>query len=167
MVSYWQRGDSAKAKVTHGDDGSYKMEIQGEKHLYPGFPRGHVLTKTLAGLKHKVKNLVFNQVFAEIQKMADEMQYDMVPDEKCAPAVREIARMFDELHEMEIVPDMKGRIKLIKKVVIFFLQEDDAYRFRAQHFLANINQKKVALSEADKYYARGKWWKVDHDKYDY
>lgn len=166
-VSYYKHGEFARARLKNAEDGSLQMEIKGEKYPFAGFPRGHVLVGPLAKLKNKVKNMVFNQVFEEIEKMSNEMQYDMLPPERCAPAVREIHRVMDKLENMEIVDDMKGRIRLIKKVLTFFLQEDDAYRFRAQYFLSQIDQKKVALSKSDKYYARGKYWKTDYDRFDY
>ena len=166
-VNYYKTQEFARARLVNAKDGSLQMEIKGEKYPFAGFPRGHVLTGPLANLKKKVKDMVFNQVFDEISKMTEEMKHDILPDEKCAPAIREMARVFDKLENMEVVEDMKGRIRLIKKVLIFFLQEDDAYRFRAQYFLSEIDQKKVALSKADKYYARGKYWKTDYDQFDY
>src|SRR3990167_8565576 len=110
MVSYWLRGDSARARVLNAEDGSIQMEIEGEKYKYPGFPRGHVLTGKLADLKHKIKNMVFNQAFAEIEKMAEDSKYDMAPKEKMVPALRHIYETFEKLEEMEVVPDMKARI---------------------------------------------------------
>ena len=166
-VNYYKTQEAARARLVTAEDGSLKMEIKGEKYAFNGFPRGHVLTGPLANLKKKVKDLVFNQVFEEISKMTEEMKHDILPDEKCAPAIREMARVFDKLEHMEIVEDMKGRIRLIKKVLIFFLQEDDAYRLRAQYFLSEINQNKVKLDKSDKYYARGKYWKVDYDRFEY
>lgn len=163
MVEYWKRGDSARAKIVNDSDGSMKMQIEGEKYLYPGFPRGNVLTGGLATLKHKIKNAVFNEVFEEMQKHL----HEALPPEKMIPFVRELLRVFELIEEAEVVPDMKARIRLIKKVVCFFLQEDDAYRFRAQWGLEHLNFKKCKLSKADKYYFRGKYFKVDHDKFDY
>lgn len=167
MVKYFLTQDSARAKVLQDKDGALKMEIEGEKYLFPGFPRGPVLTGPLAKLKHKVKNMVFNQVFAELETMAKDMNADMVPEEKMVPAVRELHRVLQELENAEVVDDMKGRIRLIRKVVCFFLQEDDAYRFRYQWVMERLDMKKVKLSKADKYYFRGKYFKVDHDKFDY
>ncbi len=166
-VQYYKTGEFAKARLLNAKDGSLQMEIKGEKYPFAGFPRAHVLTGPLAALKHKIKNMVFNQVFEEIDKMAKEYNSEMLPPEKMCPAVREMHRVMDDLENMEVVDDMKGRIKLIKKVLTFFLQEDDAYRFRAQYFLSHIDQSKVKLSKSDKYYARGKYWKVDADHYDY
>ncbi len=166
-VKYWNWGQGVKAKVGYAEDGSYKMDVQGEDYAYPGFPRGHVLTGPLAKLKHSVKNMVFNQVFAEIEKMAKEYSSDMMPPEKMAPAVRELWRCLDRLENAEVVDDMKKRIHLIKIVMTFFLQEDDAYRFRWQWLMEHLDIKKVKLSEADKYYFRGKYFKVDHDLFDY
>ena len=167
MVEYWKRGETARAKVTHGTDGSLKMQIEGEKYMLPGFPRGHVLTGSLAQLKHSVKNMVFNQVYAELEKMAGDMSADMIPPEKMAPAVRELWRAMEDLENAEVVPDMKARIRLIRKVICFFLQEDDAYRFRWQWLMERIDIKKVRLTKEDKYFFRGKYFKVDHEYFDY
>jgi hypothetical protein len=167
MVGYWKRAETVKAKVTKAEDGSYQMLMEGEKYPFPGFPRGHVLFGPLAKLKHSVKNLVFNQVFAELDKMADEMKADMLPPERMAPAVRELYRVLDELENAEVVGDMKGRIRLIKRVLTFFLQEDDAYRFRWQWAMERLDMSKVKLSKADKYFFRAKWFKVDNDKLEY
>lgn len=167
-VQYWKHpGGAARARLTHGKDGALQMEIEGEKYPMAGFPRGHVLTGPLASLKHKVKNMVFNQVFEELSKMESEHSADMLPAEQLAPAVRELYRVLDLMEHAEIVPDMKGRIRLIKKVLTFFLQEDDAYRFRFQWAMERLDMKKIKLSKADKYYFRGKYFKVDHDLFDY
>ena len=162
-VGYWKRSTSERARVVKGKDGSIQMEIVGEKEALPGFPRGHVLSGPLAKVKHKIKNAVFNEVFAEMDKYG----HDVIPPEKMAPAVRELWRVLEDLEHAEVVPDMKGRIKLIRRVICFFLQEDDAYRFRWQWAMERMNMKKVKLSKADKYYFRGKYFKVDHDKFDY
>ena len=166
-VSYFKRSTAARARVIKGEDGSLQMDIQGEKYPFPGFPRGHVLTGPLAKIKKSIKDMVFNQVFAQLQKMADEHSADMLPPEKCAPAVRELNRVLQDLENAEVVEDMKARIRLIKKVLTFFLQEDDAYRFRYQWVMERLDMNKVKLSKADKYYFRGKYFKVDHDKFDY
>lgn len=163
MVEYWKRKDTARAKVFRDEDGSIKMQIEGEKYAYPGFPRGHVLYGSLASLKKKIKNAVFNEVFAEMQKALP----DMIPPEKMAVSVRELWRVLEDLENAEVVPDMKGRISLIKKVLCFFLQEDDAYRLRWQWAMEKLNMNKIKLSKADKYYMRGKYFKVDHDRWDY
>lgn len=164
MVKYWKRGDCAKARKVEAPDGSYRMEIEGEKRMYPGYPRGHVLSGTLAKFKNKLKNQVFNHVFRELDKVVSESGSDMLPVEHMMPAVRHMYETFEKLEDCEIVPDMKDRIRLVKRVMCWFFQEDDAYRFRAQLFLDLIDQKKVRLSKDDLYFARGKYWKPDRYK---
>lgn len=175
-VQYWKTGDKARAKVVEKPDGSYGMEIEGEKETYPGFPRGHVLLGSFARMKKDLKNMILNQAFAAMEKAYADSKTDMLPPEKMVPAVRHIWDTFTKLEDCEIVPDMKARIALIKKVLCQVIQEDDAYRFRAQLFLELIEQDKVKLSKADKYYARGKYWRPDRyiklfgkvfDKYEY
>lgn len=167
QVSYWKRSGVAKAKVFENKDGSQAMEIEGEKYPFPGVPRGHVLTGSLAKLKQTVKNRIFNEVFAELGQMAEDMKNDMLPPEKMVPPIRELWRVMQELEDAEVVPDMKARIRLIKIIMTFFFQEDDAYRFRFQWILPRLNMKKIKLSRADKYYFRAKYFKVDHDLFDY
>lgn len=166
-VNYWKKQDAQLAKVTHDATGGLQMEIKDEKYPFPGFPRGHILLGPLAKLKHTMKNMVFNQAFAELEKMANEMQADMLPPDKMAPAVKELNRVLELVENAEVTGDMKARIRLIRRVITFFLQEDDAYRFRWQWAMEHLDMKKVRLSKADKYYFRGKYFKVDHDRYDY
>ena len=161
QVKYWRHNDTARAKVVTQKDGSAGMVIEGEKEVMSSFPRGYLLTGPIATMKHYIKNAVFNSVFAEIEKMVAAGKYDLAPIEKMHPAIREIDATLGRLEEMEVVSDMKARIKLIRKVFRTILGEDDAYRLRAQAFLELIDQKKVRLSKADRYFARGKYWKVD------
>lgn len=167
MVSYWKEKEGVRAKITHARDGSLQMELEGEKYPFPALPRGPVLNSSIGKLKHTIKNMIFNAAWAEIEKVMSKSEMDMMPIHKCAPAIREIARVLDKMVEMEISDDMKGRMRLLRNVIVFIFQEDDAYRFRAQYFLSNLNQRKIKLSKADKYYARGKYWKVDLDRFDY
>ena len=121
----------------------------------------------LAKLKSKIKNRMLNEVFQEIEEMTKDMEASMLPPDKMAPSVREIDRVLRLLEDAEVVEDMKARIRLVRKVVTFFLQEDDAYRFRMQWAFERLDPKKMKLSKADKYYFRGKYFKVDHDIFDY
>ncbi len=146
----------ARAKLVTLDDGAYAMKIEGEKYPLYGFPRGPVLFGALARLKHLGKNLIFNEswrlleegktneevmnylksvalpvIFQEIQKN----KYDMFPPEKLCPAVKELWRALSVI---------EGRIdndnfKNFKQGLTFFLQEDDAYRFRFQWLSKYIN----------------------------
>src|SRR3990167_3364784 len=109
MVSYWKNTEMTQAKLIEGKDGSYQMAVKGEKYALPGFPRGHVLNGPVAAIKSKVKNMVFNQVFAELEKMSKDANADMLPPEKMAPAVREFYRVLDLVENAEVVEDMKAR----------------------------------------------------------
>lgn len=149
MVSYWKTKDSVMAKVTLAKEGHNVMWMEGEKYPFPGFPRGVLLYGGLSKLKHNVKNLVFNDIWAmlenrrgitscvkhlkevalpQIFEILESQKYDMVPPHKMVPVVKEIWRA------LTIVEEKMGseRIKKCKEVLTFVLQEDDAYRFRFQ-----------------------------------
>lgn len=244
MVKYWQwKRDAALARVFKDKDGSYRMEIQGEDHVYPGFPRGHLLLSSLSKLKHECKNQFFNWAWAQLEEgvpskdiigslkgrvlnslitLSDSFKFFMVPYEKMVPPVKELWRAFEVIENKY----PSKRLSLLKKMLCFILQEDDAYRFRVQwlfnyfrftrkkdyvkrfeyalermqhaevvedmklrirllrrilmliledekvkkmftELFHELDWKKMRLSKADTYYFRGKYFKVDFEKYDY
>lgn len=257
MVQYWKTGDNARAKLVILADGAYAMVIEGEKYPLYGFPRGPVLFGPVARLKYLVKNLIFNQIWElleekktneeimsyvknaaipEILKEIEKNKYDMFPYERMCPFAKELWRTLTEV-EKQIPGDIaRQQFEILKKGITFFLQEDDAYRFRVQwvakfinpkawwrkiwyfgkvysfekelgavlNFLENseividmklriklikrilfvfledkefgelinkvikeLNWKKLYLSKSDRYFFRGKYFKVDNDKFDY
>lgn len=156
MVSWWKFKEAVQAKVTTAKDGSYIMWMEGEKYPFPGYPRGHLIVNPdgtfapYSRLKHTIKTLVFNanwwrldkgeaielqQALVEIQKLAEELKYDMMPHERCAPAVREIA---DNLSN-----------PLWRTILRAIFQEDDAYRWRFQ-WMARYLDKKDPIGSFDK-----------------
>lgn len=234
QVKYWKTSDSAAAKVTKARDGSLVMYIEGEDEVFPGFPRGHSLYGSLSPLKHQIKNQIFNWAWAELERKVisksqiissikhilltgltefwEDVKYDAVPPEKQVPPVRELWRVLTKLEESE------PKLKTIKEMLCFILQEDDAYRFRwmwlTTHFKSNlengltelenaevigdmkerirllkritlllltdkkinnlfkqfckeVNWNKLKLTKADKYHFRGKYYRVDLDKFEY
>src|SRR3990167_1784535 len=163
-VKYYKTQNAARARLMNAPDGSLQMEIKGEKYPFAGFPRGHILTNSLAKLKSSIKNKIFNEAFAHIEEIYQENKNDSLPVEKMAPAVRHIWESFEKMGQMEVSDYTRGRIKLVKKVLCYFIQEDDAYRFRTMMFLDLIEQKKIRLSKQDLYFARAKYWKADRYK---
>ena len=259
MVQYWKTGDMARAKLVTLPDGSYAMYIEGEKYPLYGFPRGPVLYGPLARLKHKAKNLIFNEVWRLLEegKSNEEVmayiknvaltellretmlsKYDMIPPEHMCPSIRELWRamgviqerigdsvardqfdllkrgitfffqeddayrfrfqwvskylnpkstwrkiyrfftrteysfpkemnlVFDFLENAEITPDMKGRIRLIRRVLNAFLEDRD-FGNLIEELIGELDWNRLRLSKADTYYFRGKYFKVDAAHYDY
>jgi len=158
QVRYYKLKSKERAKLIHNEEGALEMKIDGEKYNFPGFPRGHVLMGSLASLKKTMKEVVFNELAKIIP--------DTIPVEQMCPFVKEVYRVMTMMEQAEVTPDMKSEIRNAKKIVCFFLQEDDAYRFRAQWALGNLNVNKCKLSKADKYYFRAKWFKCDYSNPD-
>lgn len=162
MVNYWKTGDVARAKLVVLKDGSYAMLIEGEKYPLYGFPRGPVLFGPLARFKFLAKNLIFNEVWRRLEANQSEgeimgyllkdarpillseirgIRYDMFPPERLCPAVRELWRGMTEVEKRIENPQEREDFKTIKEGLTFFLQEDDAYRFRLQWVARYINPK--------------------------
>lgn len=235
MVKYWKYSGSVQAKVTK-KDGAIIMRMEGEDYDFPGYPRGHLLFGKLSKLKHEVKNQVFNESWAKLDKeepiashvrkglsnafeILDTMRMEIVPPSRMVPAVREIHRAWTkaspETHELrdlicfilqeddgyrfrfqwivsymptwlfkfinpvksfgksliwlenaEIIGDMKERIRLLRRVLLAFL-EDERARKQFTALFREIQWNKVKMTKADKYFFRGKYFKVDLDKFDY
>lgn len=239
-VQYWKHSNAQEAKVTE-QNGYQQMYIKGEKYPFPGFPRGVLLYGELSPLKHQIKNKIFNEAWAlmeegnekdiphhvrtkldEIIEMWKPMRINLIPEKKMVPAVREIWRAWTVVETK--FPEHAEKLRYLKEILCFIIQEDDAYRFRlqwlskfwwpwsdpikqleyamnmAQHaemvidmklrvrlwrtivllafkdplikdmyrtFAKELNVRKLRLSKADKYYFRGKYFKVDYPLYEY
>lgn len=70
------------------------------------------------------------------------------------------------MEEAEVIGDMKERVRLIRRILLVLLTDESNHRFFVKWF-REMNWKKVALSKADKFFFRGKYFKVDFDKFSY
>lgn len=251
MVQYWKTKSTVQAKVITNEDGALVMKMEGEDHIFPGYPRGFLLFGKLSKLKHRIKTELYNdswwaledgrdrqevirqfrQRLWAIKEQFDELKYDLLPPSKMIRSVKEIHRALTAVGERENRL-RRERIYLIRDIICFVLMEDDAYRFRFQWLVGIFNPSswwfrlfvrnpityfeialnelehaeiigdmkdrirlyrritlliledeeirdiflklckemdwsKLKLSEADKYHFRGKYFKVDFDKFEY
>ena len=79
---------------------------------------------------------------------------------------QELTTLFNFIGEAEIVPDMRGRMRLIKRVVLALLEDAD-FGELIERIAWELDWKKIMLSKSDTYYFRGKYFKVDHANFDY
>lgn len=153
-VQYGEKFGKQKALPVYNEKtDSMELHIEGEKYPLRGMPRSSFMHGPLAPLKNYMKNFV-------VTALAKCLPFK-IPDDKMVEPVREIARVFDLVIEAEDEPEMKRLIGQFKDAVCMVLQEDDAWRFRMQWALEKLNMKKIKLNESDKYYFRGKSFKVD------
>lgn len=243
-VKYWKSADAVQAKLTEYDPsqkGVLIMKMEGEKYIFPGFPRGYLLFGKLSKLKHEIKNQIFNDSWADLEneayedeirkriesesipnifKLFEEHKIDLMPPSKMVEPVRELHRawtkvatakssliwrdmithIFQEddsyrfrfqwmvpfmgsirvkinpikrfekgleyMEHAEMIGDMKERVRLFKRIMLMLLRDEENKDFFTRLF-KEINWRKVAMSKADKYFFRGKYFKVDYDKFDY
>lgn len=147
MVDYWRRQVSVSAKQTRNKDGAMVLAFEGEKEIFPGFPRGHILFTNLSKLKHEIKNQIFNESWVKLEqgipsneivsdikeKLTNSLgqyleacRYDLMPLSRMNAPIKEIWRVLTEMEGKE------PKLKLFKEILTFILQEDDGYRFRVQ-----------------------------------
>lgn len=162
MVQYWKKNKGVvAAKVIQTKEGALVMKMEGEKEIFPGFPRGHLLFGTLSKLKHEIKNQIFNEAWAKLE--ANEPLPDIIADVKSklinglritddktipvgklgdpimeycfydmVPPEKMIPAAREVWRVMTILEKDEPRLHWLKLALTYILQEDDAYRFRFQ-----------------------------------
>lgn len=132
---------------------SMELQIKGEKYPLRGFPRHSLLHGPMVPLKRYMKNFIIEALVKCIPFK--------IPDENLVEPIRELARVFDLLVKAEDEPDMKKMMGQMKDSICMILNEDDAWRFRFQWAMEKLDMNKIKLSKSDKYFMRGKSFKVD------
>ena len=141
---------------------------------------------------HKGKDVLSGkELMNTLKPLWSEVKYDMIPIEQCCSFVKEIWNALTELEKLETDEDIKDFERTLKKFFCFFMQEDDAWRFRwqwvferfnrkiyskydladlanknnyqvrFQFVLSQMNYNKCKLSKIDKYHFRGKWFRPE------
>ena len=80
-------------------------------------------------------------------------------------SLEQLERGLDKLEQAEVIGDMKDRIRLLKRILMFYVKHIRRESF--ERFFKEVDWKKVRLTEADKYHFRGKYFKVDLELFDY
>ena len=75
--------------------------------------------------------------------------------------VKDFEIALNELEHAEIIGDMKDKIKLLRRILLVFLK-DERINQLFREFCKEVNWNKVKLTKADKYFFRGKYFKVDY-----
>lgn len=71
-----------------------------------------------------------------------------------------------ELENAEVIGDMKERQRLLKRILLLAL-EDKNIRSLFNKLIKELDWNKLVLSKADLYHFRGKYFRVDWDKFEY
>ncbi len=66
----------------------------------------------------------------------------------------------------EIIGDMKERVRLFRRIMLMILSDKENKEIFTRIF-REIDWKKIQMKESDKYFFRGKYFKVDLDKFEY
>lgn len=68
------------------------------------------------------------------------------------------------LENAEVIDDMKERERLVRRIVMLWIRQNPE-RFR--RFVKECDWSKIKMTKADKYHFRGKYFRVDLDKFEY
>jgi len=75
-------------------------------------------------------------------------------------------KAFQWIEVAEVINDMKERQVLLRRIIMTIL-DDPHYRKQLDRLFREIDWKKIRMSKADKYFFRGKYFKVDLDLFEY
>lgn len=79
------------------------------------------------------------------------------------PTIKDFTKAMEMAEEAEVVGDMKERQRLFRRIFLFIVKDSAVF----QKFLKETDWKKMKLSDADKYFFRAKYFKVDYPEYQY
>lgn len=78
--------------------------------------------------------------------------------------IKRFEKAMQFMEHAEVIEDMKERQRLWRRILLVCYRQ---MRPEFESFMREVNWKKVHLSDADKFFFRGKWFKVDLDKFEY
>jgi len=152
-------------KVEFPKEGGVFTYLKGHKYPYPGFPHQRVVEKVslvksfIPAILELIKLIPLRRITGAIKvaKRIIKGAYYVLRDEEIQPnryskPVREIRRLFNILIEREKNKDKKAIWKHLRTVICMILEFDNAYRFRLQDVLKEINIDEIKPTEGDKYY---------------
>jgi hypothetical protein len=84
----------------------------------------------------------------------------------CTDPIKDFTIALEEMENAEIVQDMKGRIRLLKRILLCIL-EDKRIRELFLALCKEMNWNKLKLDKADLYHFRGKYFKADWIYFEY
>jgi len=135
-------------EVGKDKDGRIITKGEGQKFPFPGFTDSETLE-----VVHSAKKLIPMGIDFMYSAIVKYIPKD--PKEYCR-FVAEVYRWFNDTLIARDEPGMKEKWIKMRDVICVFLQHDDAYRFRLQDALPELNLEECKLIEADRYFFRAK-----------
>jgi hypothetical protein len=84
----------------------------------------------------------------------------------CFNPIKDLEIGLTEMEHAEVTEDMKGRIRLLRTIIMRCLNDPKIYNLFLR-FCKEVDWNKLKLTEGDKYHFRAKYFKVDLDKFEY
>lgn len=130
-------------KVTFPKEGGTFSHLKGRKFPFPGFPHAGIVA-AMAMIKRLIPSL--------ISSYHGLIKPKLIKPERYSKSIREIYRLFNLLIEREKSDGMKQKWIQMRDLVCMTLEFDNAYRFRLQDVLSEINLDEIKPTDGDKYY---------------
>jgi hypothetical protein len=144
MVSNQRVKDTAKVeRVEFPPEGGTFTYLKGHPYPFPGFPD-----------KGMVESSRWIKKFwpAMISAAHSLLKSQLIKPERYSKPVKEIYRLFNILIEREKEEYQKTKWTQMRDVICHVLEFDNAYRFRFQDVLSELNLDEIKPDEATRYY---------------
>ncbi len=164
-------------KIEFPKEGGVLMYMKGFKYPYRGFPfyefveKLDIIKKILKGFlgrvhyhlrtnRRRIFTLIPSMWF--LKRIAFSLLYSFyrvierfrIKPHRYCKAVREIYRVFNIMIEREKNPEMRDKIRQLRDFICMFLEFDNAYRFRLQDIIEEVNIDEIKLTKEDKLFCR-------------
>jgi len=130
-------------KVEFPKEGGVLSYLKGRKKPFPGFPHAE-LVATMGFIKRLIPSLLSGYYSLIKPKL--------IKPEKYSRPVREIYRIFNLLIERESDEGMKQKWIQMRDIICMILEFDNAYRFRFQDVVSEMNLEEIKPDENAQYY---------------
>jgi hypothetical protein len=137
------KNETKVEKVEFPSEGGTFTYFKGHPYPFPGFPH-----KGMVEASRWIKRFWPAMISAAHSLLASQL----IKPERYSRPVREIYRLFNILIERERDEPMKKKWAEMRDVICHILEFDNAYRFRLQDVLKEINLDEIKPDEATRYY---------------
>jgi len=155
--------DIGNVIVDQPEGGGFESHIPGHPFPFPGMPDAKIV-ETMTVLKrffpimYKYAWVVMrDRLPAHLLAQSQNGDIGLVDPSKFSRPVRELHRAFTAIRAKEGEKEMQGKWTEMRDVLCLFFEYDDAYRFRLQEAILELDKSQFEFTENEAFWAGYKW----------
>ena len=162
----WHRLERGEAvEVERALQNIYVLAKESRLDMIPVEKSAPAVREIIKAIPSKCWKDILGYIFQEDDAYRFRFQW-LVPYLSKKDLIGSFSKGMEMMEHAEITPDMKDRVRLVKRVLLA-LWQDPYYRKFFEEFVQDLDFKKARLSKVDKYFFRAKYFKVDYPYFEY